>query len=194
MPIDDLEKGWTLVGSEPGPDLIILHARFDQYVHPRNAKSFQRVVLEAPDWVNIVAVTPDHKIVVVRQFRFGAAKPTTEIPAGMVDAGETPEHAAMRELSEETGYTTTRWKYLGWVEPNPAFLNNHCHQFLAQDVVKTHAPHLDEGEDIAVSEFTLDEVRREIQAGEMRNALGLVALAHVFDLRGETERQQFSAK
>ncbi len=191
MPINDLEKGWTLVGSEPGPDLIILHARFDQYVNPRNEKSFRRVVLQAPDWVNIVAVTPENKILVVRQFRFGAGKPTTEIPAGMVDEGETPEHAARRELKEETGYTTTRWKYLGWVEPNPAFLNNHLHIWLAQEVVKTHAPKLDEGEDITVREFTLDEIRREIQSGEMRNALGLLALAYVFDLRGKAEREQF---
>ncbi len=188
---ETIDKTWSLIGSEPGPDLIIMRARFDQYVNPRNDKSFQRVVLETPDWVNIVAVTPEHKILVVRQFRFGAGKPTTEIPAGMVDAGETPEEAARRELEEETGYTTDKWKYLGWVEPNPAFLNNHCHQWLAQDVVKTRAPKLDEGEDIAVREFTLDEVRREIQAGEMRNALGLLALAHVFDIRGEAERQQF---
>ncbi len=190
MSNEDSVKPWDLVRSEQGPDLIIFRARFDQVVNPRTSESLRRVVLETQDWVNIVAITREGRIVVVRQYRFGAGKTTTEIPAGMVDAGETAEDAARRELKEETGYTTTRWKYLGWVEPNPAFLNNHCHQWLAEDVVKTHEPKLDAGEDITMSELSLQEVQDEVRAGQMRNALALLALAQVFDLRGGTQLGQ----
>ena len=188
------EKPWQLVRSEQGPALILFQTRFDQVANPRTGRSLKAIVLEAPDWVNVVAVTPEGKVVVVHQYRFGTGQTTIEIPAGIVEKGETPQQAAIRELKEETGYTTTRWKYLGWVESNPAFLNNHCHQWLAQAVVKTQAAEPDANEDIAVSEFSLAEVRQAIADERIRNSLALLALSHVFDLRGDSEREQFSGE
>ena len=177
------EKPWELIRSERGPDMFIFQARYDWVRNPRNAKSMRAVILETPDFVNVVAVTPEKKIVVVRQYRFGVGRTTTEIPAGLMDQDETPEQAVMRELREETGYTSTQWKYLGWVEPNPAYPDNVCHEWLALDVVKTSEPELDEGEEITVAELSLEEVREEIKRGRMRNALTLLSLAQVFDLR-----------
>ena len=177
------EKPWEVVRSEQGPDLVLFQARYDWVRNPRNAKSMRAVILESPDWVNIVAVTPEKKIVVVKQFRFGVARITVEIPAGIIDKEETPEQAAARELKEETGYIATQWKYLGWFEANPAFLNNVCHSWLALDVVKMHLPQLDEGEEISVAELSLDEISREIKQGNMRNSLTVLALSRVFDLR-----------
>ncbi len=184
MTDSDMDRRWELIRSEPGPELILFHTRFDWYKNPRNGKLFKRVALEAPDWVNVVALTPDQRIILVRQFRFGVGKETTEIPAGIIEPGEPPEQAARRELEEETGYTTDQWEYLGWIQPNPAFLDNHCHTFLARNVVKTHPPSPDEGEDIVVEEMTVEEIHRAIQSGSIRNALAVVALSHVFDLRG----------
>ncbi|MGB8643948.1 MAG: NUDIX hydrolase [Anaerolineae bacterium] len=182
---DEPVHRWQLIRSEPGPDLILFHARFDWYKNPRNGLEFKRVALQAPNWVNVVAITPEQKIVVVRQFRFGVGHETTEIPAGMIEPDEPPEAAARRELEEETGYTTDQWRYLGSVEPNPAFLDNHCYTFLAQNVVKTHPPRPDEGEDILVEELTEEEMHRAVHLGQIRNALAVVALSHVFDLRGD---------
>ena len=179
----NMEKPWEVVWSEEGPNLILFQARYDWVRNPRNTKSMKAVVLQTVDWVNIVAITPEKKVVIVRQYRFGIGKMTTEIPAGIIEKGETPEQAAIRELKEETGYTSTNWKYLGWVEPNPAFLNNLCHQWLALDVVKTSLPELDEGEDISVTELSLNEIRFEIEQGRMRNSLSVLALSRVFDLR-----------
>ena len=186
------EKPWELIGSEPGPDLILFQARFDRVRNPRSDKTMRAIVLESRDWVNVVALTPAGKIVVVRQYRFGVGKTTVEIPAGLVEPGETPEQAARRELEEETGCTAAEWKSLGSVEANPAFLNNHCHLWLALNAVKTHATHLDEHEDIDVGELSLAEIRREIEAGRMRNALALLCLSRVFDLRSDAERSRFS--
>ena len=179
----NMEKPWEVVRSEQGPNLVLFQARHDWVTNPRNAKSMKALVLEAADWVNIVAITPERKVVIVKQYRFGIGKRTMEIPAGVMDPGETPEQAAKRELREETGYTGTSWKYLGWFETNPAFLNNLCHSWLALDVVKTSSTQLDEGEEISVTELSLEEVRSEIEKGRMRNSLTLLALSRVFDLR-----------
>jgi ADP-ribose pyrophosphatase len=177
------KKSWEVIRSEQGPNLVLFQARYDWVKNPRNAKSMKAVILESADWVNIVAVTSDKKVVVVKQFRFGVAKTTIEIPAGIIDEGETPEQAAVRELKEETGYVATNWKYLGWFEANPAFLNNVCHSWLALDVVKKHSPQLDEGEEISITELSLEELLQEIEQGNMRNSLTVLALSRVFDLR-----------
>lgn len=176
-------KSWQIIKSEPGPHLILFQARYDWVKNPRNEKSFRAIILEANDWVNVVGLTPEKKIIVVKQFRFGVSKTTVEIPAGMIEKGEPPQQAAMRELEEETGYTSTNWRYLGWFEPNSAFLNNLCHSFLALDVVKTHAVRLDEGEEISIDELSLDEIKKAIEQGDMRNSLSVLALSRVFDLR-----------
>ena len=100
-----------------------------------------------------------------------------------MDAGETPQQAAMRELKEETGCVSDNWRYLGAFDANPAFMNNICHSWLALDVVRKFPLQLDEGEEIDLAEFSLDGIRKEINAGRMRNPLSLAALSQVFDLR-----------
>jgi 8-oxo-dGTP pyrophosphatase MutT (NUDIX family) len=178
-----MEKQWEVVRSEQGPNLVLFQARYDWVRNPRNEKSIKAVVLESADWVYVVAITLEKKVVVERQYRFGVEKTTMEIPAGIIDAGQTPEQAAVRELKEETGYTSASWKYLGWVETNPTFMNNRCHQWLALDVVKTHSPELDEGEAISVTELSLEEIHYEIEQGRMRDSLTMLSLSRVFDLR-----------
>lgn len=182
-------KSWQVIGSEAGPDLALFQVRFDRVQNPRNGSIMNAVVLESPDWVNVVAITPQKQLVVVCQHRLGIGRRTIEIPAGIIEKGETPESAASRELLEETGYTSERWEYLGWVEPNPAFMNNRCHFWLAHDVIKTHELALDEGEDITIRVVAFEEVLQEIQAGRMRNVFSLAALGRVYDLRGSLEEK-----
>ena len=80
---------WTVHSTERGPDLLVARARFDVVENPRTGEHLRRLVLEAPEWCNIVALTPERRMVVVRQFRFGTGTVTTEIPGGVVDSGET---------------------------------------------------------------------------------------------------------
>jgi len=175
-------RPWERLASRPGPDLIICRARFDSMRNPRTDEVFERVVLETRSWVNVVALTPARELVVVRQYRFGTQSVTTEIPGGVIDPGEESQSAAQRELREECGHTAARWTYLGCTEPNPAFHDNLCHHWLAEDCVRTHEQELDAGEDIEIGVVTFAEMRRRIHAGEVRHSLVVTALSRVMDL------------
>ncbi|THB74470.1 MAG: NUDIX hydrolase [Desulfobulbaceae bacterium] len=129
-----------------------------------------------PDWVNIVALTPDSQIVLIKQFRYGTAQEELEIPGGAINPGESPVAAGCRELREETGYVGTNAQLIGSVCPNPAIQSNLCHTVLVTDVEKTSDLELDEMEDIdclTVSEQSLWNMihQNQIQHGLVLNAL-----------------------
>ena len=189
-PPDDELRPWELVRTEPLADLRIARARTDLLRHPRTGKVLDRTVLEVPAWVNVVARTtpcetwPEGRLVVVRQYRFGSSAMSVEVPGGVVDPGEDHGEAARRELREETGHTAERWTYLGSVEPNPAFLTNRCHHWLAEGCARTHDLDLDEGEDIAVEFVPWPDVAARVHDGTLCHSLVVSALARVVDLRG----------
>src|SRR5687768_5692732 len=110
---------WQVVRSEADTDYRIFRARIEHTRAPRSGEVHRFVVLDTPDWINVVPVTRDGKVVLVRQFRHGLKDLSLELPGGLVDPGETPADAARRELLEETGYATEQWEPLGFVHPNP---------------------------------------------------------------------------
>jgi ADP-ribose pyrophosphatase len=172
-------KEWKKLTSETAADFYIFQARRNTSESPRTGKVHEVVVLESPDWVNVVAVTPDRQVVLIRQFRHGREEITLEIPGGMVDEGEAPEATARRELQEETGYEAERWHYLGQVTPNPAFLDNICYTYLALDTVQTGQPSFDGSEDIEVLLVALDELGEMVQNGRITHALVVAAFYHL---------------
>lgn len=133
-------------------------------------------VIEAPDWINVIALTSDDEVLLVRQFRFGIEELTLEIPGGMCDPGETPEQAARRELLEETGYECDGpLEHLGWVHPNPPIQNNRCHTFLARGVTRRGEPRPDESESFEIERVPLTEIAPMFADGRISHALVLAA-------------------
>jgi 8-oxo-dGTP pyrophosphatase MutT (NUDIX family) len=151
-------------------------------VHQRTEDTTGRTgtffVLDAPDWINVVAITTEGKFILVEQFRHGTERNEVEIVGGLVDRGENPQEAALRELREETGYVpsaSSRIELIGTVHPNPAFLTNRCHTYLMTDCTKEHEQSLDEHERIHVSEVTEDEFVGMIKSGTIDHSLVLNA-------------------
>jgi 8-oxo-dGTP pyrophosphatase MutT (NUDIX family) len=159
---------------------MLFEKRIDTLRNPRNGKTFDRLVLESVDWVNVVALDSQGRSLMIRQFRFGVGYNTLETPGGMVDPGEDSKTAAARELLEETGYASDSWQYLGAVEPNPAFHNHLCHHWLAKDIEQTNEQDLGLGEAISLEFMTQDQVRQSVVSGELKHALALSALSRVF--------------
>ncbi|MDH3507363.1 MAG: NUDIX hydrolase [Gammaproteobacteria bacterium] len=182
MTMRDEDLIWERLGSERGPEMPLFRARLDLMCNRATAKQQECLVLESPDWVNVVAVTPDRRVVMVEQYRFGSGEVGLEPPAGIVDTSESVMDAAKRELLEETGYASEQWRYLGCVQPNPAFHDNLCHHWLAEDVESMQPPTPDPGEVLRIRLMTPDELRAEIVAGRLKHTLAQSALSRVFRL------------
>jgi ADP-ribose pyrophosphatase len=172
-------ENWKKLHSQQLADYRIFTVREDKRLSPRTGREHQFYVLEAQDWINVIPVTSEGKVVMIHQFRHGTAEITLEIPGGMVDNEDgDPAEAARRELLEETGYVAGDVIHIGSVDPNPAFLNNQCHTYLALDAHWVQSPQFDGAEDIAVEEIDLAEVPDLIRNGRITHALVVAAFYH----------------
>lgn len=148
-----------------------LTARRDTVRMPDGRINDEYYVLEYPTWVNVIAVTEEGDIVLVRQYRHGLGRTCFEIVAGVNEEGELPLEAAKRELLEETGYAGGRWTELMQLSANSSTTTNITHCFLAEGVKKVSAQHLDATEDIEIHVFKAAEVFDMLQRGEIVQAL-----------------------
>jgi ADP-ribose pyrophosphatase len=159
---------------------------FDLYESRRRAADGREGdfhLLQAPDWVNVVPVLRDEagktSFLMVKQYRQGISGITVEFPAGLVEAGESPEAAAARELFEETGYRAGGLRAIGLINPNPAFMSNRSHTFLAEGLFPDPdwgADKADELELLDVLLVPVEELLAGIGRGPYCNSMTALAL------------------
>lgn len=162
---------WTLLSSREVSDHRIFRIRDDIYRFEPSGQERDFVVIQSADWVNVVPLTEDGQVVLIRQYRHGIRAECLEIPGGIIDRGESPEAGAVRELREETGYVAERIRMLGRVRPNPAIQDNYQYCYVAEGCRKVGEPALDPFEHIEVALYPLADVPDLIGSEEICNAL-----------------------
>ena len=163
--MNDKPDAWPRISSEEVADCRIFKVREDLCERERDGKQSTFFVIESPDWVNIIAITPEKEVILVEQYRYGTEEILLEIPGGVIDGGEAPEKAAKRELLEETGYSSEKWVFLGKSLPNPAMQNNTVHHYLALDCEKTAETAFDEHESLVTKLTPLSEIGDLVRRG-----------------------------
>ena len=169
-------KPWQRLDSEIVYSCRIFSLQKNRSRSPRTNEEHDFFVLDSGDWVNIIPVTADDHVVLIRQYRHGTDDMTLEIPGGMVDREDpSPLHAARREMQEETGYDSEDIIPLGAIHPNPAIQGNRCHSFLARNVEKRFDPNFDTTEETEVILVHTGELPELVRQERITHALVVVA-------------------
>jgi len=176
-----------------------LEFRIDTIERADGSRS-ERDIAGHPGAVAIVAIDPDERILLVRQWRTPAGRVLLEIPAGTLDvdeasgAVEDPDLASRRELEEETGYRAGRWERLSAFFTAPGFTSEHMTLYLATDLVPAHPDERlgpDEDEHLRLERRTLGDALAAVDSGEIADAksiVGLLWLARMRGLSGDRDR------
>jgi ADP-ribose pyrophosphatase len=164
-------RPWKVTGSERILDGRVFKVRKDVTINPRTGQTHDMFVLDQPNWVNVIPLTPDDQVVMVEQWRHGSRTIELETPGGLMNNGETPEVCGRRELLEETGYEPGQIVHLGTVKPNPAIQSNLQHYILATECRQVAELNLDHAEDIAVRLVPLADVPELIRTGKITHGI-----------------------
>ena len=171
---------WETVSSEYLVKKPWATLRVDECKLPDGRIAKEYYVLEYPNWVNVVAITADKKVIMVKQYRHSGGLISIEIPGGVIDGDENPVDAAKRELLEETGYLFQDFELLSTIYPNPATSNNVTYCYLAHGGVKVQEQDLDEHEDIDIEFYSIEEVKQMLLKNEIPQALHVTGLFYAF--------------
>jgi 8-oxo-dGTP pyrophosphatase MutT (NUDIX family) len=133
-------------------------------------------VMHLADAVNVIALTPDDQVLLVRQFRAGSARDSLEPPGGLLDPGEDPCAAGARELLEETGHAGDAAVLLGSAWSNPSILSSRIAVVMVSNARRVAEPKLDELEELVLEVVPARTIRRMIREGRIDHALSVMSL------------------
>jgi len=175
-------KPWPAIRSAVVGEYRVFQVRQDTKLSPRTGTPHDFFVIESVNWVNVIAVTRDERLIMVEQFRHGSGTTELEVPGGMIDhEDDTPLAAGARELREETGYEGDTPLVLGQVYPNPAIMSNTCFTVLVRNCEQKHGTAFDHTEDLTTRLVPIGEIQDLVASGRIRHSMMIVAL-YLFEL------------
>jgi len=174
-------KPWPIIESTKNFDTGLFSITTNRCRSPRTSQEHDFYVIDFPNWVQVIPITPDDQIVMVRQYRHGCGQIFLELPGGLIDKNDlSPDQTAKRELLEETGYRAENLILLTRIYPQPAVLNNKGLTYLAKEVKKVAEPNFDATEDIEVCLVKLQKIPEMIRGGEINHGQTVMALSLYF--------------
>ncbi|TAM61781.1 NUDIX hydrolase [bacterium] len=184
--MDGRERRWHITQSEVVIDTPWLRLRRDQIDLPSGRTIADYYVRESRGFVVIFALTPSGEVPLVRQYKHGIGEMVLELPAGMIDPGETPSAAAARELREETGYVAPALEHVATFLTDPTHSDSRMHLFLARDAVSNGHQDLDPTEEIDVELVPLEALDALLDDGSIAVSHHVAAIYTILHaLRGE---------
>ncbi|MGX8834199.1 NUDIX hydrolase [Amedibacillus sp. YH-ame6] len=140
--------------------------------------TYQRDIVHHNGGVGILAIQND-KLLFVKQYRYAVQEETIEIPAGKLEQGEVPYESALRELEEESGYTTNTLHTLAQVYSTPGFCNEKLYLYWCNELIKVEHPlPMDEDEDIEIIWMDVEEAYQKVESGEITDAKTIIAIQY----------------
>ena len=174
-------KPWPIIESTKGPDMDLFCIRINRCRSPRTGQEHNFYVIDFPSWVQIIPITPNDQVVMIRQYRHGCGQIFLELPGGLIGKDDlSPDETAKRELLEETGYRAEDLFLLTRTCPQPAVLNNIGLTYLARKAKRVAEPNLDPAEDIEVCLIDLQRIPEMILGGEISHGQTVMALSLYF--------------
>jgi len=170
---------WTIRSQKTLLDRKWLRITEDSVLLPNGTVIDEFHVMHLPNWASVIAVTPDRRIVMVEQYRHGLGRTSLELPSGVIDPGEQPLEAAVRELYEETGYRAKDWLKLLEVSPEPSRSTHRAHFFVAFGAEPFGAASPEASEVIDVRVLSVRELLDGLNEGRIDHAahIGAILLA-----------------
>ena len=175
-------KKWTVVNEQLHADCKVYKIFQQRCKHPVRRTEADFYVVKGLDWVMSIPVTPEGDFLMVRQYRFGSAKLSWEFPGGCLNLGESPLSGGMRELQEETGFSSAHARSLGCCSPNPALQNNWVHFVLAEEATRKSEVKWDRNEELQIGFFSKKEILQKMKSGEIHHALTYAAFFYFLHL------------
>lgn len=172
---------WEKTSSEIILKKKIFNITDHECFHKGLNKNHTFTIINSPNWVNIAAITEDGNIILIRQHRLGNDELTLEIPAGLIEAGEDPQKAAIRELEEETGYKAGNIVLMNKLYSNPAIMDNLIFFYYAENCFKISDQNLDPSEDIQIELFPLSKLDELLNSGQITHQIIYNALLMLKD-------------
>lgn len=169
---------WKVLSSENVFSSGFFRIQSDRCELPDGRVMPRYYVMSFPDWVNILPITKDGQVLLVRQYRHASGKVHLEIPGGSLDpqAQESTQEGARREMLEETGYDSTNIVKVLSHYPNPALQSNQMHTYIAFNCAKTQEPQLDPFEDLELYQCSLDRLEEHLLSGDIDHSLMIAAV------------------